>query len=154
MILLDKITREIKANQSQRGRGGGRGNRRGRGNSNNWVNRNKPQCQICTKFGHTALKCFFRYAPSRNNSSPSGFPSSPFPQNSNYSNVSQMSAIVASPDLNIHSKWYLDSGPTNHLTNNFNNLSTGSEYEGGSQIFWFRFANFTLWFCFFSFLKQ
>lgn len=38
-------------------------------------------------------------------------------------------------DLNFDSNWYPDSGATNYLTNNFNNLSTRFEYEGGSQIY-------------------
>lgn len=121
-------------NQNQRGRGGGCGNRGGRGN-NNWANRSKSQCQICTKFGHTASKCFFRYAPSWNNLPQSGFYPSKFPQSSNNSSVSQMSAMVASPDLNVDSNWYPDSGAMNHLTNNFNNLSTRSENGEGSQIY-------------------
>lgn len=27
--------------------------------NNNSMNKNKPQCQICTKFGHITSKCFF-----------------------------------------------------------------------------------------------
>ncbi|KAA0068024.1 Retrovirus-related Pol polyprotein from transposon TNT 1-94 [Cucumis melo var. makuwa] len=65
---------------------GGRGN--GRSNSGGRGNRNKPQCQICTKLGHSA-----------------------------------------------DSNWYPDSGATNHLTHSLSNLSTGSEYGGGNQIY-------------------
>ncbi|KAA0046195.1 putative Ty1-copia-like retrotransposon [Cucumis melo var. makuwa] len=45
-------------------RAGGRSNRGGRGN------RHKTQCQICSKFGHVADRCYFRYTP-RN--PPSGY---------------------------------------------------------------------------------
>lgn len=46
-----------------------------------------------------------------------------------------MSKMVASPDLNIDSNWYLDSGATNYLTHSLINLSTRSEYGGGNQIY-------------------
>lgn len=46
-----------------------------------------------------------------------------------------MSKMVASPDLNIDSNWYLDSGATNYLTHGLINLSTRSEYGGGNQIY-------------------
>ncbi|TYK18916.1 retrotransposon protein, putative, Ty1-copia subclass [Cucumis melo var. makuwa] len=49
--------------------------------------------------------------------------------------IHQMSAMVATPDLNIDSNWYTDSGATNHLTHSLSNLSTGSEYGGGNQIY-------------------
>ena len=46
-----------------------------------------------------------------------------------------MTAMVASPDLNMDNNWYSDYVATNHLTNNFNNLSIGSKYGGESQIY-------------------
>ncbi|TYK10642.1 Retrovirus-related Pol polyprotein from transposon TNT 1-94 [Cucumis melo var. makuwa] len=109
------------------GRGNGRSNRGRRGN------RNKPQCQICAKLGYSADRCFFRYTP-RSNSS--GY--SPNSHNTSYTNMNnhpQMSAMVAALDLNIDSNWYPDSGATNHLTHSLSNLSIGSEYGGGNQIY-------------------
>lgn len=44
------------SNFNNRGRGGGRSNSGGRSWNNN---RNKPQCQYCFKFGHTAIKCYY-----------------------------------------------------------------------------------------------
>lgn len=72
------------------------------------------------------------------NQSSSSFPNNNFPSistNQSSSSFPQMSAMVASPDLNLDSNWYLDSWATNHLTNNFNNLFTRSEYGGESQIY-------------------
>lgn len=46
-----------------------------------------------------------------------------------------MIAMVASHNLNVNNNWYLDSSATNHLTNDFNNLTIGSEYGGGSQVY-------------------
>ncbi|KAL0534316.1 hypothetical protein IC582_028606 [Cucumis melo] len=113
---------------NQRGdRGNGRSNRGGRGNLN------KPQCQICTKLGHSADRCFFRYTPRSNSSD-----YSPNSHNTSYTNMNnhpQMSAMVASPDLNIDSNWYPDFGATNHLTYSLSNLSTRFEYGGGNQIY-------------------
>ena len=46
-----------------------------------------------------------------------------------------MAAMVASHDLNADNNWYLDSGATHHLTNNFDNLSTGFKYGRGNQVY-------------------
>lgn len=45
---------------NQNGRFNNRGNR-------NWNNNNRPQCQLYGKFGHTAMKCYFRFDQSFNN---------------------------------------------------------------------------------------
>ncbi|TYJ95829.1 putative copia-like retrotransposon Hopscotch polyprotein [Cucumis melo var. makuwa] len=47
----------------------------------------------------------------------------------------EMSAMVASYDLNVDSNWYPNLGATNHLIHNLSNLSTRSEYGGGHHIY-------------------
>ncbi|KAA0036760.1 putative mitochondrial protein [Cucumis melo var. makuwa] len=53
----------------------------------------------------------------------------------NASHNPQMSAMVASYDLNVDSNWYPNLGATNHLIHNLSNLSTRSEYGGGHHIY-------------------
>lgn len=81
-----------------------------------------------------SFKMLFRYLPFRNNQPP-GFTSSNCSQSCNSFGVPQMTTMMASYDLNTNSNRYPNSGATHHLTNNFNNLSSGSEYGGGNQAY-------------------
>lgn len=89
---------------------------------------------MCTKFGHTASKCFFDIFPFATINL-QVFTSSNFSQSCNSFGVPQMTTMMASYDLNTNSNRYPNSGATHHLTNNFNNLSSGSEYGGGNQAY-------------------
>ena len=48
-------------NRGGRFNGGGRGRFNGRGRGRSSWNNNKPQCQLCGKFGHVALQCYYRF---------------------------------------------------------------------------------------------
>lgn len=76
-----------------------------------------PQCQICHKYNHTADRCYHRfdynYAP-------------PPPKN--------MQALYAQPIVTPSEAWFLDSGATNHITYDLNNLSSHSAYTGTDQV--------------------
>ena len=53
--------------QESRNGGRGFGGRRGRegrgfkGGRNSWNNSNRPQCQLCGKYGHVVWQCFHRF---------------------------------------------------------------------------------------------
>lgn len=114
-------------------RGGFRSNR-GRGGGRSY---NKPQCQVCGRIGHMAWQCFHRF----NNQfvSPFSQPMNAFSgQQSFYSGNTNrtppMQAMVAASDAGSYDAWYPDSGASNHITSNYNNLSSPSEYNGSEHI--------------------
>lgn len=111
---------------------------RGRGRYNN---SNIPKCQICERIGHTTVKCYFIYSnqnTNTNNNQRSG----------NYSvNVAQASSSNQTDNKDHNSSensqpesaqdvcWYPNSGDTNHITNNLDNLNLGNkEYRGKQSI--------------------
>jgi gag-polypeptide of LTR copia-type len=87
------------------------------------TNSPKPTCQVCTKVGHVARFCWHRYDPDP--AYPHHIPSASTPQ-----------AYIAQPShvLGSTSEWILDSGATNHATNDINNLSSFYNYDGGDVL--------------------
>lgn len=118
------------SNQSYRG-GRGRGNFRGRASrGGSRMFNNRPQCQLCYIFGHTAGRCYYRF--DINYSGPPNFQAN---SNINHSTTSnQMSAMVLSLDTGSDSAWYADSGASNHVTNELANLNLASEFQGNSKL--------------------
>lgn len=101
------------------GRGsGGRGHNRGGRSS--WTS-NRPQCQLCGKLGHVVAQCWHRFDES-------------FTSYSSQQHMSQMSAMIATPYTTSDPLWYPDSGATNHLTPDVNNLIHKIKYTGLDQI--------------------
>ncbi|KAK1650913.1 hypothetical protein QYE76_068718 [Lolium multiflorum] len=109
-----------------RGRGdGGRGGGNGGGNYNNSARPNSqqpfdangnppPQCQICGKYGHPALKCWKRF-------------------NKDY-NGDEKSAGSSSHAYGVDTNWYLDTGASDHVTGELDKLTTRDSYHGHEQI--------------------
>jgi histone deacetylase 1/2 len=97
-------------NNSRRGngQGGGRGRNGGRGG--------KSTCQICGTYGHDALRCYNRFnhaiQPETSNRA------------ANYSNSNE----IAEPT------WIMDSGATDHMTNDMDRLHVQKNYDGHDQI--------------------
>ncbi|KAL5822970.1 hypothetical protein ACOSQ4_020870 [Xanthoceras sorbifolium] len=108
-------------NRDQRGgpnynRNGPRG--RGRGGRNGG---RKLYCQLCTKPGHQAFQCYHRFDQHFTR---------PVPSNNSSNNSSQAfvaSAYLATPGSVGDPSWYVDSGATNHITSDLNNLNLKSE---------------------------
>lgn len=75
-------------------------------------------CQICHKFGHTAVDCWYRM----DNAYSSGSTSGPraYAATQNFSSGS--------------SPWYVDSAATHHITNDLNNLQIYQPYTGVDQV--------------------
>ncbi|KAM6547077.1 hypothetical protein CsatB_027813 [Cannabis sativa] len=114
------------------------GTSRGRGISTTWGQ--KPQCQLCHKLGHTVQQCFYRFDKSFNG--PESFQN--FPGHVT-ANIAEMQAYYATPEVVNDPSWYPDSGATNHLTPNEQNLTTSSSYSGDQQVHMGYFEDFTCW---------
>uniref|UniRef100_A0A803Q712 Retrotransposon Copia-like N-terminal domain-containing protein n=1 Tax=Cannabis sativa TaxID=3483 RepID=A0A803Q712_CANSA len=69
----------------------------------------KPVCQLCSRTGHTAARCYQRF-------------NYDFP-GLGATNISKQSVIIATTDSVADQAWYPDSGATAHCTANENNLS-------------------------------
>jgi hypothetical protein len=65
----------------------------------------RPICQLCSKIGHTAPRCYQRPDPALAAPSP--------PANSN------AQAYYSSPSLSPEENWYPDTAATHHMINNF-----------------------------------
>ncbi|PKU75882.1 Retrovirus-related Pol polyprotein from transposon TNT 1-94 [Dendrobium catenatum] len=85
--------------------------------SNRGVNTSKPpiNCQICGKYGHSAIKCWHRHDDQYNADPPN-------------------TAFFSSPSPHTSSEWYLDSGASTHLTSDQTQFQSSQPYTGSSQV--------------------
>ncbi|VFQ97955.1 unnamed protein product [Cuscuta campestris] len=88
------------------GRGGGRG-----------PSRDLPVCQICSKRGHSAATCWYRYDDS-----------------STESNSATNSRVMHATTSNQTGDWYLDTGANTHVTHDLSQLQTPTPYHGTETI--------------------
>ncbi|KAJ3697958.1 hypothetical protein LUZ61_001663 [Rhynchospora tenuis] len=79
----------------------------------------KLMCQICSKPNHSAKLCYFRYEPD-----PTWKPNPRF----------QAFAAQVPTNGSDTSSWVLDSGATNHVTSDLNNLSPFFNYNGADTL--------------------
>lgn len=108
---------------------GFRGRRGGRSFGGRSNFRDKMICQLCGKPGHVALKCFRRFDVHFTGAN------SPSPQ----AYLSDMSTMEYGQEDYYHepqydSSWYVDSGATNHITNDMNNMQLSAPYTGSEQV--------------------
>lgn len=97
------------------GGNGSRGNNGGRHNGGGGGrNRRPPKCQICRKEGHYALDCRERY-------------------NHAYQSDEHRSGNMATHG-HRDNNWYLDTGATDHLTNDLDRLTMHERYGGKDQV--------------------
>jgi len=92
--------------------GRGRGGRYTQSGRHNSISSEKPQCQLCGKFGHTVHVCYHRFDISYQNSSNNGTNS----MNMNIRSQNNIPVMVASSNNLADDNWYLDSGASHHLT--------------------------------------
>ena len=130
------------------GSGGGRNQRGGRSGRSFGRNGNKVICQLCDKPGHTAARCWHRLE--QNYAPPQSQPRANNPPQFSYYNPAAnlvqaavrlllLPMSVSSPseysfEVNSTTSWYPDSGATNHVSNDLNNLNISSEYTGGKAL--------------------
>ena len=79
----------------------------------------RPSCQICGRYGHSALRCWRRF-------------------NNTYNEEDMPVAMAAMriTDVSNHggSEWFPDSGATAHITNSTNHLSYNQPYRGNDGV--------------------
>ncbi|KAA8519345.1 hypothetical protein F0562_013601 [Nyssa sinensis] len=80
-------------------------------------NNPQPTCQVCNKNGHTAIQCYHRFDQAFQGPPPT------------------MAAYLTAPPSAPDANWYPDTGSTNHLTHDLQNLTIHAEpYAGYDQI--------------------
>ncbi|RVW92712.1 hypothetical protein CK203_041642 [Vitis vinifera] len=84
---------------------------------------NKPICQLYKKIGHVADKCYRRF-----DISFSGVGST------SYANSSSQANVLSTSNPTDH-EWYVDSGATNHVIVDMNNLNIKANYMGNDRSF-------------------
>jgi histone deacetylase 1/2 len=89
---------------------GNRGGRNGGGGG-----RSRPQCQVCGIWGHSALTCRNRF-------------------NHAYQADAQRSGNSASTSYHDERPWIMDSGATDHYTNDMDRMSFHERYLGKDQV--------------------
>jgi hypothetical protein len=99
--------------------GGGRGQGQGRGNhgcGNNSNDDHRPVCQICGKIGHAALRCHRRF--------------------DHAFTGEEHSVNVASTSYNYNAdpSWHMDTGATDHITNDLDRLHIRERYNSNEQV--------------------
>uniref|UniRef100_F6H1I2 Retrovirus-related Pol polyprotein from transposon TNT 1-94-like beta-barrel domain-containing protein n=1 Tax=Vitis vinifera TaxID=29760 RepID=F6H1I2_VITVI len=110
-------------------RGRGCGGRNGQGGRQNFSPSEKPQCQLCGKFGHTAQICYHRFDISFQGGQTT---TSPSLNNGNQNNIPAMVASFSNSPAD--ESWYLDSGASHHLTQNLGNLTSTSPYTRTDRV--------------------
>ncbi|KAH6775591.1 hypothetical protein C2S52_013152 [Perilla frutescens var. hirtella] len=107
-----------------------RGNFRGRGHSRG--GNNKLVCQVS---GHTADRCWHRYDQSYGNQQQRHQQSPQHNYQNPVLNIAQyLSSSFVPPESNYNNTWYLDSGTTNHVSNDLSNLNTAVDYHGRNRL--------------------
>ena len=84
-------------------------------------NRSRPDlpcCQICGKPGHTAKDYWYRYEEDDGDSSQD----------------EEKVAAAADGSYGVDTNWYVDSGATNHITNELEKVTMKEKYRGKDQI--------------------
>ncbi|KAG8501432.1 hypothetical protein CXB51_003747 [Gossypium anomalum] len=132
--------------QGSKGRGRGWSRGRYRGNGRGW-SRSRPQCQLCGRLGHVVQSCYHRFDENFSgvdstdskavnyhhyDRQPSSHCCSSHQQSSSSSSDSHSSRPP--PSGSPVQAWYPDSGATNHITPDMNNLSTASPYTGMDRV--------------------
>jgi histone deacetylase 1/2 len=106
-----------RGNRPNQGGGGGGGNGGG-GNSGGGKGgrrRNRPQCQICTYWGHDALQCKQRF-------------------NQAFQYEDNRAGNSAAYQAGTGQSWLFDTGATDHLTNDMGRMTVQERYTGTDQV--------------------
>lgn len=103
-------------------------------------------CQVCGKPGHSAQVCFYRYerqAPLTNTHRGASvvgvntiIPVSPsfLVAGQDYMVTHNGNSFIARPETVIDPNWYVDSGATNHVTPDYQNIQQPIDYGGNECV--------------------
>lgn len=136
---FDGRSRSSYRGNDQFSRGHGRGRKFGH---------SKPQCQQCGRIGHTVHKCYYRFDENFDGVSDQSMQAHchQFQDSSNFScaccshKVDSVPSDGSKPDhccsssLNTNT-WYPDSGASNHVTNDLDNLKDAAPYTGNHKLY-------------------
>ena len=89
------------------------------------------------KIGHSVDRCYYKYDPSFQGPRTLGFTPSfqKSPQTQiQGGNKPNMQVLMATPENICDTNWYPDSGASNHVTTNANNLVEHTPYYGNEQV--------------------
>ncbi|XP_022869974.1 uncharacterized protein LOC111389290 [Olea europaea var. sylvestris] len=100
-----------------------RGGRRGRYRGGGFNISEKPVCQVCGKIGHKANIYNFRYDERYTGKPPN--------QGSSYS--SSPTVLMASPNTVSDPAWFADTGASNHVTAEMENINSARQANEGSN---------------------
>lgn len=103
-----------------------------RGRGGRFISRDRVICQLCGKPGHLALKCFKRFDV-HFTSIPAPPPQSPQAYFTDFTNFDNFQGDL-SYGQDYDASWYVDSGATTHITNDFANLQVSTPYQGADQV--------------------
>ena len=113
-----------RGNKGRRTQGLGQSHGRGRGRTGSQGNGSKLVCQICGKQGHTTLACWHcmdeSYHPTQAHHQ----------ENTTNNKVS----FLATPKVVAEPRQYGDSGATNHITLELENLTFANDYHGNDKL--------------------
>jgi histone deacetylase 1/2 len=106
------------------GRGGGNGNggrgnggrNQGRGGNSGGNQGSHPVCQICNKVGHIALRCYSRF------------------DHAYGGEEEHHSTNHATTSYQMDPNWYMDSGATDHITEDLERLHMRDGYNGNDRV--------------------
>jgi hypothetical protein len=83
----------------------------GRGSSND----NRPQCQVCRRYGHTADMCWHRF-------------------DEYFVPDSRHIVAIATNSYTVDNDWYTDSGATDHITSELDKLAIRDKYNDTEKV--------------------
>lgn len=89
-------------------------------------NSDRPICQICQKMGHLVIDCYNRLNFSYIGRTPPA---------KLQAFMANKESVASNSQPSLHQpSWILDTGATNHVTNDFSNLSLSTEYNGTDRL--------------------
>jgi hypothetical protein len=78
-------------------------------------NNPRPECQICGRVSHTAVKCWYRMDESFQDEHPSA-------------------ALASTSSYKVDPNWYSDTGATDHITSDLDRLTVRDQYQGNGMV--------------------
>ncbi|KAM6552097.1 hypothetical protein CsatB_001905 [Cannabis sativa] len=102
---------------------------------------NRPLCQLCLRYGHTAPVCHYRFdknwvtpKPGSSTHSQNQPPPKAFLTEHEFDYDPQAFAASFVPDFGDDSGWFVDTGATNHVTNDIGHLDSATVYPGSEGL--------------------